>query len=294
MKSLLIKKEEFFLIALGALFVSVSISWFLSPANLVVGGISGLGIIVEELSSQYLGFTIPISLTTIVCNLPLFLLSSRRIGFDFLKKSLLSVVLVSFFIEVTSSFPSIFTLEEDLLVTALIAGVGLGAGIGLVLKAGATTGGTDMIASLIHQVLPQQPMSRLVMFVDGIIIVIGFFIFGPNKAAYAMVSIYVTGRVISSMLDGVHYGKAAFIISNKSEEIAQAIMDKIPRGSTGLKSRGMYSKMEGEMLFTVVAPTEVTKLRELIYSIDPKAFVTIADVREVLGQGFTEVNTPSV
>lgn len=288
MKKLLITKKELGLIIAGCLILSLTINWFLAPAGLVTGGISGLAIIIEALSKKIVGFAIPISVTTLVLNVPLFIMAIKQKGFAFVKKSFYSVGITTILIELTSYLPNIFAVEDDLLVTALIGGVGFGVGIGLVLRSGATTGGTDMLATIIRTKYPKFPIAKLVMMIDGMIVTIGLFIFGANKAVYAIIAIYITSRVLASVLEGMHYAKAAFIMSEKSEEISKQIMEQIPRGSTGLKGRGMYSKEDKEMLFTVVSQKEITQLREIISEIDPKAFVAIADVREVLGQGFIE------
>lgn len=288
MKRLLITRKELGLILIGALFLALTLNWFLAPAGLVTGGISGLGIIIEEVSKRTMGFAIPISLTTIALNIPLFIIAIKQKGFVFVKKSLYAVASISILIELTSYIPNIFNIGNDLMLTTIVGGVGYGIGIGLVLRSGATTGGTDMLASILKRKFANLPIAKLVMMIDGIIVLVGLFIFGANKAIYAMIAIYITSRVLANVLEGMHYAKAAFIMSTKNEEIAREIMEKIPRGSTGLRARGMYSKDEREMLFTVVSQKEITRLREIISQVDPKAFVAIADVREVLGQGFIE------
>ncbi len=288
MKHLLISPRDFGLIFIGSLILTLTINWFLAPVGLVTGGVSGLGIIIEKVSTTALGFTIPISVTTLVLNIPLFIVAIMQKGVTFVKKSMYTVLVVSLLLEITMFIPNLFDLEGDLMLTALVAGVGYGIGLGFILKSGATSGGTDMLASILREKFPQFPIYTIVMMIDGLIVLVGLFVFGANKAIYAILAIFVMSRVLSNVLEGVNYAKAAFIMSPKNEEIAKAIMEKIPRGSTGLKAKGMYSKQEQEMLFTVVAQKEITKLREIIFDIDPKAFVTIADVKEVLGQGFME------
>lgn len=288
MKKLLISKRDTMLIIVGVTILSFAINWFLSPQGLVTGGIAGLGIVVEEISQRLFGFEIPIWLTTMLCNLPLFWISIRQRGFEFAKKSLYAVMLTSFSLWYMAFIPNPFAVGDDLLLTAIFGGLGLGTGIGIVLKSSATTGGTDMLASIIKFKHPKFPIPKLMLCIDAFIILTGFFIFGPTKAMYAIISVAITSKSISAVLEGGHHAKAAFIMSPKNHEISAAIMQKIPRGSTGLKARGMYSNEEKEMLFTVVSQKEINKLREIIYDIDPKAFVTIADVKEVLGEGFIQ------
>lgn len=288
MKKLLITKKELGFIWVGVTILALGINWFLSPLGLVTGGISGLGIVVEEVSKNTIGFAIPLWVTNLVLNIPLFIISIRQRGFEFAKKSLYAVFGLSAALWYTGFIPNPFIVGDDLLLAGIFGGVTIGLGVGTVLRGGGTTGGTDMLASIFKFKFPSFPIAQLMLVIDAAIILGGFFIFGPTNAMYAIISLYITSKVIGGVLEGVHYSKAAFIISDKSEEIAQVIMEKIPRGSTGIKARGMYSKQDKEMLFTVVAQREITKLREIVVEIDPKAFVTIADVREVLGQGFIE------
>lgn len=286
MKLLGVTKKELLLILLGATILALSINWFLSPSGLVTGGISGTAIIIEEVTHKIFGVGIPLWVTNIGLNIPLFLISIRQRGFKFAQKSLYSVLWLSVALWFTGFLPNPFVTNGDFLLPALFGGATLGAGIGLVIRAGGTTGGTDMLASIIKFKKPAFPITKLMLMIDGMIILCGFFIFGQEKAMYAIISVFVTSKVIASIIEGVHYAKAAFIISEKSDVISKEIMEKIPRGVTGLKATGMYSKEDKEMLYVVVSQKEITRLRELIYDIDPKAFVTIADVKEVLGEGF--------
>lgn len=281
-----ITKKECLLILTGATILALGINWFLEPSGLVTGGISGTAIVIKEVSKMTIGFGIPLWLTNIGLNIPLFLISIRQRGFKFAQKSLYSVLWLSFALWFTSYLPNPFLSDGDLLLPALFGGAFLGAGIGLVIRSGGTTGGTDMLASIIKFKHTKFPISKLMLCIDGMIILCGFFIFGQEKAMYAIISVMITTKVISNIIEGVDYAKAVFIISNKNHIISEEIMEKIPRGVTGLKATGMYSKEDKEMLYVVVSQKEVAKLRELVEAHDPKAFMTIADVKEVLGEGF--------
>ncbi|PHV70068.1 hypothetical protein CS063_12240 [Sporanaerobium hydrogeniformans] len=288
MKRLFLTQKEFIYILVGTTLLALGINWFTAPMGLVTGGISGVSIVVQEVSTQTIGYGIPLWMTNLILNIPLFVISIKQRGFDFARKSLWAVILLSVALWYTEFIPRIFDTRNDLLLTGVFGGALLGLGIGTVLKSGATTGGTDMLASIIKFKRPTFPIAKLMLGIDAIIILSGFFIFGSTKAMYAIISVFITSKVISSVLEGMNYAKAAFIISDKSEELAKMIMEKIPRGSTGLKAKGMYSREDKEMLFVVVSQKEITRLRDLIREIDPHAFVTIADVREVLGEGFIQ------
>lgn len=288
MKKLLITKKEFFMILLGVTILALGINWFTSPLGLVTGGLSGVTIIVKEVSQKILGYGIPLSVTNLVLNIPLFVISIRQRGFKFAKKSLWSVILLTCALWYTEFIPNILDVKGDLLLGGVFGGAIIGLGIGIVLKAGATTGGTDMLATIIKFKHSRFPIAKVMLAIDGLIILLGMMIFGSTKAMYAIIAVFITSKVITWVLEGLNYAKAAFIISDKNKEIADAIMHQIPRGVTGIKAQGMYTKEDKDMLFVVVSQKEITRLRELVKGIDTNAFVTIADVREVLGQGFIE------
>ena len=288
MKKLFITKKEFLMILLGVTILALGINWFTSPLGLVTGGLSGVTIIVKELSEKILGYGIPLWITNLVFNIPLFMISIKQRGFEFAKKSVWSVGLLSCALWYTGFIPNLLDVQGDLLLGGVFGGAIIGLGIGIVLKAGATTGGTDMLATIIKFKHSRFPIAKVMLGIDGLIILVGMLIFGSMKAMYAIIAVFITSKVITWVLEGLNYAKAAFIMSEKNEEIANAIMHKIPRGVTGIKAKGMYTKADKDMLFVVVSQKEITKLREMVREIDANAFVTIADVREVLGQGFIE------
>lgn len=288
MKKLFITKKEFLMILLGVTILALGINWFTSPLGLVTGGLSGVTIIVKEVSEKTLGYGIPLWITNLVLNIPLFAISIKQRGFKFAKKSLWSVVLLTCALWYTEFIPNLLDVQGDLLLGGVFGGAIIGLGIGIVLKAGATTGGTDMLATIIKFKHSRFPIAKVMLCIDALIILAGMLIFGSMKAMYAIIAVFITSKVITWVLEGLNYAKAAFIMSEKNEEIAHAIMNKIPRGVTGIKAKGMYTKADKDMLFVVVSQKEITRLREMVQEIDANAFVTIADVREVLGQGFIE------
>ena len=288
MRKLLISKKEFLTILLGVTILSIGINWFTSPLNLVTGGLSGVTIIVKNLSETYLGFGIPLWVTNFVLNVPLFVISIKQRGAEFAKKSLWSVALLTLALWYTEFLPILLDVKGDLLLGGIFGGIIIGLGIGIVLRTGATTGGTDMLATIIKYKNSHLPIAKLMLAIDCVIILAGLLIFGPIKAMYAIISVFISSKVIAAVLEGMNFAKAAFIISDKSEEIAEAITGELNRGATGIKAKGMYTKEDKDMLFVVVSQKEITKLSEMVRRLDKDAFVTITDVREVLGQGFIE------
>lgn len=288
MKRLLISKKEFLTILLGVTILSIGINWFTSPLNLVTGGLSGVTIIVKNLSETYLGFEIPLWVTNFVLNVPLFVISIKQRGAEFAKKSLWAVGLLTLALWYTEFLPVLLNVQGDLLLGGIFGGIIIGLGVGIVLRTGATTGGTDMLATIIRYKHSHLPIAKVMLGIDSMIILAGLLIFGPIKAMYAIISVFISSKVIAAVLEGMNFAKAAFIISDKSEEIAEAITGELNRGATGIKAKGMYTKNDKDMLFVVVSQKEITKLSEMVRKIDQGAFVTITDVREVLGQGFIE------
>lgn len=287
-----ITTNEMIMIVLGSFLLALGITWFLSPLGLVTGGISGIAILVQKLTSPFIANGIPIWLTNAVLNVPLFVVSIRQRGFGFAKKSLYAVIILSAALWFTEIIPNPIDVGHDLLLAGFFGGVLVGAGVGLVLKAGGTTGGTDMLAAIFKFKNPTLPIENVMFVIDAIIIVSGLFVFGPINAMYAIISVLVTTKLVSIVLEGGHSAKAVFIVSPKTGEIAELVMNEIGRGATGIKARGMYLKKESEMLFVVLSQNELPELREIVLGVDPKAFVTIAEVREVLGQGFNENYDP--
>ena len=163
----------------------------------------------------------------------------------------------------------------------------MGAGIGLVFAARATTGGTDLIAALIQHFLRHYSISSIMWIIDTAIVLLGAFLYGIQMALYAIIAIYLTSKISDGIIDGLKFSKAAFIITEKPGELASLVMEELDRGVTGISATGMYSGQNKNMLFCVVARKEIVRLKELAKDCDPDAFVIVTDVREVLGEGFT-------
>lgn len=279
---------DFTAIFVGTLLLSFGVVWFADPAGLVVGGVSGLAIVIKEISASTIGYAIPLSVTNFVLNVPLYLICLKQRGLKFIQKSVYSVVLLTVFLEVCAYIPNIFQFEGDLLPASLACGVFSGIGIGLVMRAGGTTGGTEMLAAIIKYIRPHFPISKLIFIIDALIIALGFFIFGAEATVYAVISVFICSKLIDMLLEGGHHAKAVYIISTETEKISQAVFKALDRGNTGIQVRGMFTRETKEMLMVVVSKKEVPQLRQIVAGIDPRAFVILTEVSEVLGEGFIE------
>ncbi len=270
---------EYGIIALGTAIMAFAIKNIYDPVNMVTGGVSGLAIIFKEL------WRAPLWLTNTLVNVPLFGAAYFIMGWKFIKRTLFATVLLSAFLYV---LPEINLTGSDMLLSALFGGILSGIGTGLVFLGGCTTGGTDMLAVLIQRAVPYYTVAQVMQVLDGLIVAAGALVFGIPAALYALIAIFCLGKVTDGIIEGLKFSKQAYIISDRHEEIAQAIMSRMGRGVTSLEARGMYSGKEKQVLFCVVSKKEIVQLRQITAEFDPRAFMIVNDAREVFGEGFIE------
>ncbi len=269
----------------GAFLMAVSVNLVFEPVGMVTGGVSGLGIVVKALTENWVNGGLPIWIFNVICNVPLFLITIKLKGFRYIISVITGAVSFTIALLIIPIYDFHF---DDLLLSAIFGGVIGGIGIGLVFSASASTGGTDMLATLIHPYMKHISIPQILNVIDGVIIVIGAFVFGIGNALYAIIAVFITAKVSDGILEGITFAKMAYIISNDYEKIANEILNSLDRGVTGLSSTGMYSNQDRKMLFCVVSKKEIVRIIEISQQIDPKSFVIISDVREVMGEGFIE------
>ncbi len=277
--------RDYLLLIVGTALVAASIQWIYDPIHLVTGGFTGLAIIVRRSSEGLVAGGIPLWFTNLVLNIPVFLAAFRIKGRRFIGRTLAGTFLLSAWLY---ALPPMNLAEGDYILAALFGGLIGGAGMGLVLLARATTGGTDMVATLIQHYIRHYSIVQIMQALDGLIVLCGLFVFGIRAGLYAMVAIFVTSKVSGALTEGLKFSKVAYIISDKYEQIADQILDEMDRGVTGLMAKGMYSGTEKCMLYCVVSQKEIVAVKEIAAEIDPHAFVIVSDAREVLGEGFQE------
>lgn len=269
------------LMVVGTGLMALAIQCIYDPVGLVTGGFTGVAIIAKYVTKG----AVPLWLTNLVLNVPLFLLAALIKGKKFVARTAVATVLLSAWLYV---IPLWDLAEGDYVLSAIFGGVICGVGMGMVLLARATTGGTDMLAALIQHKLRHYTIMQIICVIDGIIVAVGIYSFGVKAALYAIVAIYVTSKVSDTLMEGMKYSKAVFIVSDRYKEISDAIMTQMDRGVTGLDAVGMYSGDEKCMLYCVVSKKEIVVLKEIILKIDNNAFVIVTDAREVVGEGFLE------
>ncbi len=281
-------------IILGAFILAMAMNIFLIPFKIAPGGVSGLATVVFYVSKE----RISVGIAMLAMNIPLFITALKSKGKDFIINSLVGTILLSVIIDLTGSWvsntivPYIATsgtgASPDFLLFALAGGFTSGIGLGFVFKEEATTGGTDMAAALLHKVFPWIPVGKLLMLLDGLVVVLATVAFKSfSLGLYAVVALFVSARTLDAFLEGVNFSKSLMIISRESEKISEALIDSIDRGVTGLYGRGMYTENQYMILLCVVKKEEIHKVKNVVKKIDPNAFVLLTDVREVLGEGFT-------
>ena len=284
-----LKYMDYLLIIVGTCLMAVAVISAFDKAGMVTGGFSGVAIIVKEWTESLVPGGIPLWITNMALNIPLFFLGMRIGGFQFVKKALVGELCLSFWLAVLPGCIPDFNLAgNDLLLAAVYGGVIQGVGIGLVFLGQGTTGGTDMMAALIQRKLKHYSIAKIMQFIDGLEVVVGMYVFGVYKALYAIIAVYLVTKVTDGMIEGLKFSKGAYIITEKADQVSHMIINEMDRGVTGLKGVGMYSGQDKLMLFCVVNKKEIVTLREKVDAIDPDAFVIVCDVREVHGEGFIE------
>ena len=277
--------KDILFIVTGTFLMALGINLAFDPMGLVSGGVTGLAIVVKYVTSGIIDGGIPVWLTNLMFNGPLFLIAFFSKGWKYIAKTMFATIMLSGWIYVLP----VYQLFDDYILATLFGGVMTGAGIGLVFARMATTGGTDLLSALVHEKLKHFSIPQLLAVVDGAIVVLGAVVFGIENAMYAIVVVYLCSKISDSMLQGMKYAKMAHIISDKAEEIAEVILTDVDRGATGVNVQGMYSKTEKKMLICVVDKKEIVELIDIVHKIDPSAFVIVNDVREVMGEGFIEI-----
>ncbi len=279
------KLVTYLLLVVGTGLMAFGIQCIYDPAGLVVGGFTGVAIIIKQLTLFKITGGIPLWLTNLVLNIPVFVLGYKIKGMRFVGRTAVATVLLSFWLYV---LPNWDVASGDYTLAAIYGGVISGVGIGLVLLAKATTGGTDMVAVLVQHYLRHYSVVQIMVVLDGLIVLLGIFVFGIQQALYAVVAIYVTSKVSDALLEGLKYSKAVFVITSDPDAVASVIMKELGRGVTGISATGMYSGESKNMLYCVVSKKEVVDLKDIVIRLDKEAFVIVTDAREVLGEGFLE------
>lgn len=296
--------RDYFFIAVGAAIMAIGIGVFLVDAKVVPGGVSGLSMALYYLT----GGALPIGVTIWLFNIPLFIWGVKELGPQFGARTFFGFTLNSFFIDLfrgdipglkfiqLQNSETIINLQQnDFLFLILLGAALLGIGLGIVFKFRGSTAGSDIVAAIMQKRFGIKP-GMAIMIIDFFVICLAGVVIelkdlGGERSAmtltlYALFLLFVSGRLVDAIIDGFDYARAAYIISDKNDKIADVIVNDFSRGATAIKARGLYRNVDREIIYTVVTLRELGKLTNAIKEVDPNAFVTVNNVHEVLGEGF--------
>ncbi len=268
-------------ILLGILLCTIGYNMFLIPNDLAAGGFTGIAQLVNAATGWRVG-------TVALClNVPLFILSARSLGLGFGLRSLVATVGFSLALDYMP-FPPILPegAPEAQLLATVFGGVFGGAGFGFVMRGSATTGGSDMLARLIHERANWLSVGTIMFSVDAAVILASAFVFNVVSALFALISTFIMSYVIDLLIDGLNPARAYFIISRHSDVISHRVLHEMDRGATAFRAKGAYTGQEKDVLLCVVSRLEAMTLKQIIAEVDPDAFVIATNVHEALGEGF--------
>jgi len=275
--------KTLFYVVLGTFLLSVAFSIFFIPNEIAPGGVSGFATLLNALFGWRVGVVV------LILNIPLFLGGWRKHGLRFMVLSLVSTVFLSIFIEVIK-MPSQWMriVQEDTLLSTIFGGALAGLGLGLVIKEGASTGGTDLLTMIINDKFPNIRIAWVLFAIDFMVVAAAVVLLSPLKGLYALVALFIQAQVMDYVQTGIDSAKAFMIISNNPIEITDAIISKVERGVTLLDGHGGYSNQQKQIVLCVARRPQIAKLRSIVKEIDENAFLMMYDVKEVDGEGFTK------
>lgn len=267
----------------GALVYAVAVSMFTAPNHIAPGGVTGIATLTNFLTGA------PIGTVSFLVNIPLLFLSYKFLGKSSTLKTMKSVVIMSLMLNIAGAVLPPYT--GNPLLAALFGGVGIGAGLAIIFMRGGTTGGTDIAARLLQRKFPFLPMGRAMMLVDCTVLITSSFVYGQLESAlYGMIALFTCSRVLDSLLYGLDVGKMVLIVSEKNVEISKAIITDLDRGATLLTGKGAYSGDEKFVVLSAVRKNQFHLLKNMVYEIDPRAFIIVTEAGEIMGEGFKPIN----
>ena len=269
------------LLVVGSFVMARSFTIFFVPNGIAPGGVTGIATLIHVVTGA------PVGIVAFLLNIPLFLLGWREGGKGFMLRTVAATVLVSIFIDYLPGGLVLAGGDHDVLLSTIYGGLLLGVGIGLVFRAGATTGGTDLAASLVHKKLPGLRVAWILFVIDICVVISSALVSDIRIALYSLGAIFLAAKMTDDVQVGVDSSKANYIISNHAEEIKELLLNKLDRGVTVLEAKGGYTDEVKKVLFCVTSSREVPRLKKLVAQIDPEAFVIVTAAAEVMGEGFS-------
>jgi len=276
-----IKFKNIFFIILGAAIFSFGLVHFNIQNELAEGGFTGITLIL------LFAFKWDPAIMNLILNIPMFIIGWKLLGKKVFVYTVIGTVAVSIFLKIFMIYQIDIHLKDDMFLVALFAGVFIGIGLGIIFRYGGTTGGVDIIARLAHKYIGWS-MGKTMFLFDALVILVSWAVYLDHRSMmYTLVALFVGARVIDFVQEGAYAARGAFIISESQDEIATKITEEMDRGVTVFRGYGHFTKSDREILYCVVGRNEIVRLKNIITSVDPHAFVSLTDVHDVMGEGFT-------
>ena len=266
-------------IVIGCVIGAAAYPTFLDPGKIAPGGLTGVAMILKHLWGWDIG------ITSLILNVPLFIIGYKAMGRVFAFRSLVATILFSLMID----FLPLREITVEPILGTIYGGILLGIGLGLILRGGATTGGTDMCARLVHKYLPFLSVGMFLFLIDCVVVIAAWIFIGSSEALYALICIFVSGKAVDMVMLGLSSNKACFVITDAWEQVSSRIMNEMERGVTQLTAKGAYTGKDRPVVLCVLPPQEVARLKEIVRKEDERAFMFVTEAHEALGEGFSSL-----
>ncbi len=275
---------DFFMMAIGSFLYALSVTVIIDANMLSAGGVTGISTLIHHFTN------LPTGLLLFIINIPILILGFVKLGGKFIVKTALATVLVSISLEITERF--IPTYKTDNILAAIFGGIIMGLGLSLVFMRGGTTGGVDIIAKVINRRFRHLTVGRVLLTMDGLVILLTAFAYrNIETALYSVIAIFVSSKVMDTVLYGSDKGKIIYIVTSSPEEISKQIIERVGRGVTMLNARGAYTGKERQMLMCTVRLNEVSAVYSVVDELDKNAFIVVGEAGEIIGEGFKSINS---
>lgn len=274
------------MIVLGCFIMGTAFNVFYEPNNILLGGFGGIATIISNLLER-INIHISISLIYLVINAIIYILAVKTLGKTFAIYAMIGILAYSLSLEICK-FPSI---SNDLLLCSIYGGVICGIGIGLVIKYGGSTGGDDMLGCIVNHKKPTLSVGWVTIIVNTFVIIVSLFVYGLNLSLYSIISIFISGKTADLITEGPKSVRSFFIISSNPNEICLRLMNEIHRGATSFEAYGKFSGNRLEVIMCLISSHQVQLLKQIVYDVDPNAFLFSVSVKEAIGNGFHKLET---
>jgi len=272
---------SYFAMISGTVFMALAVTVFFEPAGVVTGGVTGIAIILKQV------FGIPIWIVNAVVNIPLFIIGYRLLDRETFVKTLVCTVSLTLFLGILPKL-RLDLLTEDRLVDIMLGAVAMGTGLGLIFLKHASSGGTDLLATMLNLRLRHISVPKILAIIDGVIVIAGMGVFGFDSGIYAIIAIYIITKMSDSILEGPDRAKLLYIISEQNSSISQYIVNTIHRGISYIEVTGGFTDIKRPMIMCVASSKEMVKIKQKVYQMDENAICFVGDIREAFGEGFTK------